>query len=302
MIAATIASSLIGASAQRSAAKKMAAAAKGAERNYLREMQTALAAQKAIQPELLALERQYLPEWIDLRRQSLMGQIGTIESLYGSMAGSSGRMGQQLMSEMSPLYGQAGRESAANLESMMGAGAGLMSRMEASAARELEAGKGLTEEEITQAQQAARAALAARGLQMSGGQAAAAEAINTYNLANAREMQRRAYAQQVLGNRMNFTNAAVQYSNPLMTLLQSVNPTSRLALAQEFASPTGPQVFQPESAYSAGVYGANTQNQVSAAMGAAQAKAGMGAGLMSLTGQIAGSYLGNPGLFGGSTT
>jgi hypothetical protein len=303
MAVATIASSLIGAASQRSAAKKAANAAKGAQRNYLKEMQTALDAQSQIQPRLLQLEREYRPQWQELEADMLSRQIGLSRLVQEDATRGSGDAAMRMAREMEPVYGYASEAAMDRYREMLGPEtAGLYNLLQARALQDLEAGRGLNEEERTQAEQSARAVAQSRGLQF-GNQAAILEALSSYELANNREERRRQAALQAygLGEGM-AANAWNRYGMPLMQQAGFASPQMVMGLAQQMQASAGPQVFQPESQYSAGVYGANVQNMVSSQLAAAQAKAGMGAGLMDMTGKIAGAYFGNPGLFAGTPT
>ena len=298
MTAAILGSSLIGANAQTKAAKMAANAAKGQERNYLKEMRAAISAQEQIQPDLLRLERQYRPEWQSLEADMLRHQTGLTRSIQDELIAGSGNRGLSAMREMSPMYDYAAQEAFGRYRSMLSPKArSLYESMQQKALEEYGMGRGLSVEEETKARQAARQAMEARGMQYSG-QAAAMEALMLNEMAVAREQRRRQEAMQMIQmDEAMAQNAWSAYGAPLMQQANFVSPAMSLGLAQQMQASAGPQVFQPESQYSAGVYGANTQNAVSANLAAAQSKAAMGAGLMSMAGQLGGAYLSNENLF-----
>jgi hypothetical protein len=120
-------------------------------------------------------------------------------------------------------------------------------------------------------------------------------------LANQREDRARNYAGQVYGiGQNNATQAMNMYGNPLMAQMNSLSPTALLGTAGQFSQALGPKLFQPESQYMAGIYGANQSNNTQTQLGNQQAQAGLGSGLMSLAGNLGGAYLKNENLVGGN--
>lgn len=298
-----IGSSAISAGAGMSASSKAAKAAGMAppQRSYLGEMTSALDAQEAIMPKLLGLQRAYNPQFQALQRDTLMGQIGTLKDVYGSAIPIGAELAGQSTAAMAPVLSGIGSAAQQAYRNMLGPqAAGLLSTMEGQAANELSMGRSLSPQEEMMGQQAARAAMQARGLQ-GGNQAVAAEVLNNYNLSMQREAQRRAYAGQVYGMSQGAAgNAYTMYGQPLTQMIAGFSPTGMYGQAQAGASEYANQ-FNPESQYMSDVMGGNAQNAMSAQLAAAQAKAGMGAGLMSMAGAIGGGLASNQGLFKGST-
>lgn len=296
---AMIASTVISAGAGMSQASKAAKAAGKAppKRYYLGEMQDALEAQASIQPRLLELERQFTPQYQALQRDTLMGQMGMLESLYGEAAPISQRLGQMNMDAMSPQYQRAGTEMMNAYNTMLGPQAfGIMSELNRQASSELQLGGQLSAEEQMRAQQAARAAAGARGMQF-GNQAVASEVLADYGLSQSRQAQRRQFAGDVYGmNAQNAVNAYNMYGQPLMSQVAATSPAMMLASSAEMSAGLGPRIFNPESQYMADVQGGNVQNQMSAQLASAQARAGMGAGLISMAGSLGGAALGAYGM------
>ena len=162
-------------------------------RSYIKEMQDALNAQESIQDRLLGLERAYTPQYQELQRATLSGQLGTLGSLYRDAGVLSSGLQNDYIGMQSPIYGQIGKASLnAYQQSLDPATRGLYSSMMASAQNDLNAGRGLTPEMERVAQQSARSAMAARGL--TGNQAVAQEVLNSYNLSNMREDRARQFA------------------------------------------------------------------------------------------------------------
>ena len=268
-------------------------------RSYLGEMKGALGAQSMIQRQLMDLERQYTPQWQQLQNEMLTNQIGLTGSLFESAMPVAGRVGQQMLGTMAPLYGQVGQGAMDAYRQMMGPQAtGLYNQIMGQAQSEMALGRSLSPEEQRMAQQSARAAMQARGLQ-GGNQAVAMEVLNNYNLGMQREAQRRNYAASALNMAQGVAgNAYNMYGTPLMSQINAVSPTGMIGMAGGMIGTAKPQTFNPESQYNADIYGANQSNQMQTQMANAQAQAGWASGLTSMVGNMAGAYLGNQGLFG----
>lgn len=273
------------------------------QRSYIGEMQDALRSQKNIQSDLLALETQYTPLWQQQQQSALSGQLGTLGALYGQAGGVSAGLQNAYLGLQAPLMGQVGQAArTAYQQTLDPTTAGLYSTMTNQAATGLASGRNLTEQEMQLAQQSARAAMAARGLQF-GNQAVAAEVLNSYNLANAREDRARQYAGQVYGiGQQNATQAYQMYGQPMLNQMNTVSPTALIGTAGGMYAGLGAKLFQPESQYNAGIYGANQSNETQARLANQQAKAGWSSGLMSMVGSLGGAVLKNPDLIKTTTT
>ena len=167
-------------------------------------------------------------------------------------------------------------------------GAALLRRRNEIAQQELDAGYGLTASQQRQAQQAVRAAQAARGLGM-GPTDAFTEALYLGDRGRQQFGERLNLADRTIGMNQSF------YGDPFQQILgrpSGANPQGYLSQAQGYAS--GP-VFNPH-AYDA-LYDFNANAQNAANIAGANASAGiMGAGLGAL-GSIGGGLLGG-GLWG----
>ena len=264
-------------------------------RSYLGEMQDALNSQAAIQGQLINLENQYTPQWQQQQQNALTGQMGSLNALYGQAGQYSAGLQNAYLGMQAPIYGNVGQAARnAYQQTLDPTTAGLYNTMAEQAAAGLAQGTALSPQETQLAQQSARAAMAARGLQ-SGNQAIAAEVLNSYNLGQARQNQNRAYAGSVYGiGQSNATNALNMYGSPLMAQMNQVSPTALLGTAGTMYQGLGAKLFQPESQYNAGVYGANQSNAMQAQLANAQAQAGWGSGLMSMVGSLGSGFLSNP--------
>ena len=269
-------------------------------RSYLGEMQDALNSQGKVQDQLLGLERQYTPQYQDLQRTTLMGQMETLQSLYGDAIPQSMALQSQYAQAQAPIYGQVGQMARDAYQQTLDPQTRMLAaQMQQSAMEDMSYGRELTPQQQQYAQQSARSAMAARGL--SGNQAVAQEVLNSYQLGNQREDRARAYAQNVYqGGIQQAGQAMGLYGSPLLANMNTISPTGLLAQSQQMQQGLGAKLFQPESQYNAGVYGANQSNQTQTSLANAQIAAGQQSGMMSMIGQLGGAYLGNAGLFGGT--
>lgn len=269
-------------------------------RSYLAEMQDTLKSQAGIQGSLLGLEAQYTPQYQQLQRNTLMGQMGVLGDVYGSALPVSEQLQASILAQQGSLYPYLGQYSQnaynASLDPSI---RGLLGTMGTEAQAGLEAGTALTPEAMQQAQQSARAAMSARGLAGSN-QGIATEVLNSYNLGQARQDRARLYAQNVLGLGANQAQQAYgMYGQPILQQMASVSPTSLYGLAGTGSQMLGTKIFQPESQYAAGVYGGNIQNQMSTQLANAQIAASQQAGQMSMLGSLGSGLLMGAGQAGG---
>jgi hypothetical protein len=274
-----------------------------APRSYMDEMQSALNAQAGIQGNLINLERQYTPQWQQLQQQNLMGAMGNINALYGQAIPQSELLQNQMLASQGRVYAGLGAEARNAYNATLDpTTAGLYNTMASQAATGLASGRNLSDQETRLAQGSARAAMAARGMQM-GNQAIAAEVLNSYNLANAREDRARQFATNMYGlGTQNATQAMSMYGQPLMNQLGAVSASGMIGQAGTYNAGLGAKLFQPESQYNAGLITANRQEQMQAAIANQQAQTGMISGVLSAAGMAAGGFLSNPGLFAGAKT
>ena len=265
-------------------------------RSYEGEMNSALDAQAGIQDRLIGLEGQYTPKYQELQKNTLMGQMGTLSSLYGTANQYAGQLGNQYMDTMTPLYQRAGQSAMGAYGSMLGSQAmGIYNTMGQQAQAGLNAGYGLNEQQQRLAEQSARAAMGARGMQF-GNQAVAQEVLNSYNLGNQRY-------QQNLGNAQNYLNTSAQaagqayqmYGQPLMTQLGSYSPSGMLGTSATFAGALGTSIFNPESQYNADLISGNQSNAMNATLANQAADSAFSSGLMSAGSSIMTAGIGKMG-------
>jgi hypothetical protein len=269
-------------------------------RSYLGEMQDALSSQGNVQGQLLDLERRYTPDYQQLQKNTLMGQMGTLNDLYGQAIPQSMALQSQYAQAQAPIYGQVGQMASQAYQQTLDPQTRLLAaQMQQSAIQDMDAGRNLTSQQQQIAQQSARQAMAARGL--SGNQAVAQEVLNSYQMGTAREDRARQYAGNVYqGGIQQAGQAMGLYGSPLLANMNTISPTGLMAQSQQMQQGLGAKLFQPESQYNAGIYGANQSNATQTQLANAQISAGQNAGMMGMIGQLGGAYLGNAGLFGGT--
>jgi hypothetical protein len=269
-------------------------------RSYLQEMQDAMSAQEAIQPRLLALERQYAPLYQQLQNENQIRGMQYMQDAYGQSIPRSAQLSQQYADAMQPAFAGIGTSARnaynATLDPSV---SGLMGALGTQATADLERGTALSPEEQQQSQQAARMAMAARGL--SGNQAVAQEVLNNYNLGQARQNQARQFAGSVYGmGQQSAQQAMSMYGNTMLNAAQNFSPASMYTNTANMNQGLGAQLFQPESQYNAGLITANRKEAMDVQIANQQSSNAMRSGLMSMVGSVAGAAMGNPALFAGS--
>jgi hypothetical protein len=270
-------------------------------RDYKQEMMDSMNAQAAIQPRLLELERQYAPQWQQLQSENQIRGMKLMQDAYAQTMPRSAELTQQYAEGMQPAFASIGTSARnaynATLDPSV---SGLMGTLGQQATADLARGTALSPEEQQQSQQAARLAMAARGL--SGNQAVAQEVLNNYNLGQARQNAARQFAGSVYGMGQNSAQQAMgMYGNTMLGAAQAYSPASMYGLTAQMNQGLGAQLFQPESQYNAGLITANRKEAMDVAIANQQASNAARMGIISAVGNVAGSLMGNSGLFGGTT-
>jgi hypothetical protein len=277
-------------------------------RDYKQEMMDTLSAQEAIQPRLLALERQYAPEWQKLQNENQVRGMQLMQDAYGKAIPRSAELSQQYAEAMQPAFASIGTSARnaynATLDPSV---SGLMGALGTQATADLARGTALSPEEQQIANQSARMAMAARGL--SGNQAVAQEVLNNYNLGQARQNAARQFAGSVYGmGQQAAQQSMAMYGNPLLGAAQNFSPAAMYGTTANMQQGLGAQIFQPESQYNAQLITANRKEAMDAQIANAQSKSALTGGLMKAVGTIGGAMIGGPmgaamgaSLFGGDT-
>ena len=265
-------------------------------RDYKQEMLDAMSAQEAIQPRLLALERQYTPLYQQLQNENQMRGMQMMQDAYGQSIPRSAELSQQYAEAMQPALAGIGTSARnaynATLDPSV---SGLMGMLGTQATADLARGTALSPEEQQQSQQSARMAMAARGL--SGNQAVAQEVLNNYNLGRARQDQARAFAGSVYGMGQQAAQQSMSmYGNTMLGAAQNFSPAAMYGTTANMQQGLGAQIFQPESQYNAQMITANRKEAMDAQIANAQSSNGLMSGVLGAVGTIGGAFLGNPAL------
>lgn len=245
-------------------------------------------AQEAIQPRLLALETQYTPLYQKLQNENQIRGMQMMQDAYGQSIPRSAQLSQQYAEAMQPAFAGIGTSARnaynATLDPSV---SGLMSTLGTQATSDLERGTALSPEETKQAQQAARLAMAVRGL--SGNQAVAQEVLNNYNLGRARQDASRQFASSVYGMGQNAAQQAMgMYGNTMLGAAQNFSPAAMYGNTANMSQGLGAQIFQPESQYNAQMITANRKEAMDVKIANQQASNALTGGLMSMGGSILG--------------
>jgi hypothetical protein len=253
-------------------------------------MRDAITAQIEIQPQLLASESQYQPQYQKLQQEMMDNQLKFQAESYGKFIPQAAQLSSQYATAMSPVYGQIGESAMGAYRQGMGAETmGLYDTMNQQAMEGLQAGSGLTAQMSQQAQQAARAAMAARGL--TGNQAVAQEVLGSYNMGVAREDRARQYAQSTYGlGAQNAQQAMGTYGSQMLTQANAYSPANMYGSAYNMSQGLGAQIFQPESQYNSALIGANRQEAMQVKMANQQASNALTNSIIGAVGSVAGGF------------
>ena len=244
-------------------------------RDYKQEMLDAMAGQEAIQPRLLQLEAYYQPLYQKLQQDMMNRQMQYQLDSYGRIIPQAAALSGQFADAMAPIYGKMGEQSLTAYRQGLGSGtAGLYDTLLSQAQGDLAAGRELTPEMQKQSQQAAREAMAARGL--SGNQGIQAEVLNNYAYGTDRQNAARQFAGNVYGfGQGNFQNAMATYGQQLIGQSAAYSPANLYGSSYGMSQGLGSQIFQPESQYNANLVTANQSNDLQARMATASNRAAM---------------------------
>jgi len=256
---------------------------------YLQEMGGALRAQAKILPLQAEQERLLAPELQKTQiggvQNYATGLLGAYSNLY---APAQQFQTQYAQGQIGMLGGMGASATQAAIGSLDATTRGIYNAFGNQALSDLQMGTGLSSQESEQAQQAARAAAQARGLQFSR-QGSDLEILNTYNMGQKRLAQRQNVALQAY--QMGQGQQQLGYTGYLTPAYNASQPYSLAGLygAGSAAYGTLGQGFlNPESQYLANVR-ANRIQQENADKAAAAQKS---AGLMGGIGQLVGSVIG----------
>lgn len=271
-------------------------------RNAYQERSDEIRAQIDLAPQILAAERNLVPQFQKLQYEQMLGQSKNLRTFYREVMDDSANLFSEYGTRFSSALEPLAAASRKTYEAGLGGGSALQNTMRGQAMSDLNAGMGLTPEMEREAMQRARAAMTARGL-AGGNQGVAQEVLSGYNMGMQRQDRARSFAQSVLGNDVNMSAAAyAQYGSPLMqTGMSALSPMGLAGMSTQYNASLGPQYINPESQYAANVNASNYNAQLQAAVATAQNKSALTSGLIGAAGSIAGSAFGAGGMFGKST-
>ncbi len=257
-------------------------------RDYYGEMKGAMDAQYRLAPEMIAKERELVPQWQQLQMEQMTAGANNLKTFYGNVMGDSANLMRQYGSTFTDALSPIARGARSTYEQGLGGGERLQNTMRGQAESELSYGMGLTPEMERESAQRARAGMTARGLTNTN-RGIGAEILGGYKMGMDRQDRARTFAGTVLSNDVTMgNNAYQQYGSPLITSgLQSFSPMGLAQGATAGMQNLGPSYLQPESQYSANLYSANQNMAIQKAVADAQAKNALTSGLISGAAAIA---------------
>jgi len=251
-------------------------------RDYYKEMSDSIRAQIDLAPQIMEAERRLIPQWQQMQYEQMVGQANNLKTFYRDVMGDSASLLTQYGNTFNTALAPVAAGSRTTYESSLGGGQEIQNRLRSSALSDLSFGMGLTPEMERQSQQAARSAMASRGM-LNTNRGVAAEVLGNYQLGLAREDRARTFAGQVLGSDVNIANNAFQqYGQPIVQSgMAALSPMGLAGMATQYNANLGPLYLQPESQYNANLVAANQNNQLQASVATAQGNAAIIGGLAS---------------------
>jgi hypothetical protein len=260
---------------------------------YLTEARNALKVQSTLLPEQAVLEERIAPTLINTRMAGLKATSQGLMGLYGDLYEPAQQMQQRYATDqMAMLAGMGGQATQAALGSLDPTTRGIYSTFGQQALTDLQAGTGLTTQETTQAQQAARAAGAARGVSFSR-QGSDLEILNTYGMGQRRLQQRQAVAQQAYQMGVGQQQIGLQgFLNPAFAASQQYSLSGMTGAAAGMYADVGSSPFlQPESQYLANIRANRIQMETSIQSANAARSGGIMGGALQAAGTIGGAMI-----------
>jgi len=252
-------------------------------RAYESELMGAPQVQARAIPGAIGLERAIMPELQSYYFDTLRSSTGRLGAFYDQMQGQSISSQRDYGNNLIDMYGNMGASSTEQAIASLDPNARRnYELMQQQGADDLALGTQLNQQETDVAQGAARAAAQARGLQFSR-QGGDLEILNTYQMGQARQNQRRQYAGAGLQAAQGMQQYGAQaYLQPAMQGSAIYSIPGMVSGAEGAMGGYGPRVLQPESQYLGDIRNARIQAQ----MASDQANATRSAGIMSGIAQI----------------
>lgn len=254
---------------------------------YLGEMGGALRAQAKILPLQAEQERLLAPELQKTQiggvQNYATGLLGAYSNLYAPAQQFQSQYAQGQINMLGGMGQQATQSAIGSLDATT---RGIYDTFGRQALSDLQMGTGLSSQETEQAQQAARAAAQARGLQFSR-QGGDLEILNTYNMGQKRLKERQGTA--LSAYQMGANQQQLGYTGYLTPAYNASQPYSLAGLYGAGAAGygnLGQGFLNPESQYLANIRANRIQQENADKAAAAQKTAGMWAGIGSIAGAV----------------
>lgn len=261
---------------------------------YVTEGSYALKAQEKLLSLQAEAEGRLQPSLTSRQIESLRGQATGMLGLYGYLQPRADQFQQQYAASQLGMMGGLGAQATqAAIGSLDPTTRGIYNTFGQQAFEGLQAGTGLTAQETNQAQQAARAAAQARGLQFSR-QGSDLEILNTYSLGQQRQQQRQAVAQAAFQMGAGQQQMGYQgYLTPAFGASQQFGLTGMVNAAQSTYGALGQSSFlTPESQYLANIRANRIQMETAVASANAQRSGAIFGGVASAFGSALGAKIG----------
>ncbi len=267
---------------------------------YLAEGRNALNVQAQLLPMQADLERGLAPKLIDTRMAGVGATAQGLLGLYGDLYNPALQLQTRYANDqMAMLGGMGAQATGAALGSLDATTRGIYDTFGQQALTDLQAGSSLNAAETTQAQQAARAAGAARGVTFSR-QGSDLEILNTYSMGQKRLQQRQGVAQAAYQMGAGQQQIGLQgFLNPAFAASQQYSLTGLAGGATGMYADVGSSPFlQPESQYLANIRANRIQMETAIQSANAQRSAGILGGALGAAGTMGGAAIKAGVLFG----
>ena len=258
---------------------------------YLSEGSNALRAQDQLLRQQIGYEAGLQPLLTAQQMASLRGEAQGMLGLYGDLYEPAQAMQKRYAGDQLSMMGGFGQQATqAALGSLDPTTRGIYDTFGQQALTDLQAGSSLNAQETNQAQQAARAAGAARGLSFSR-QGGDLEVLNTYGMGQKRLQQRQGVAQQAYQMGMGQQQVGLQgFLNPAFASSQNFGLQGLVQNAQAGYGALGQSSFlTPESQYLANIRSNRIQMETSIQAANAQRSGAIWGGIASAVGTMAGA-------------
>lgn len=231
-------------------------------------------------------ENRLQPTMTAQQMSSLKGQTMGLMGLYGDLYQPAQQLQQRYATDQISMMGGLGASATQSaMASLDPTTRGIYDTFGQQALTDLQAGSFLNSQETNQAQQAARAAAAARGISFSR-QGIDLEVLNTYNMGQRRLAQRQGVAQQAYQMGAGQQAIGLQgFLSPAFSASQQYGLTGLVGGGQSTYATSGQSAFlSPESQYLANIRANRIQQQNADAAARAQRQAGLISGIGSIIG------------------